>query len=299
MDTATIFELASVSKAFTAMVIMQLHDQKKLALDDSLRHYIPNLPYRGITLRHLLNHTSGLPDYQTVMDTHWDKSKVADNNDNIEYLIRFAPPAHFGPGERYEYSNTGYMLLASVAERASGRDFLDLCRSGIFKPLGMVNTDIRTRDEKIQLSNMAWGHIYDSIKGRYVQADSFPVSNYTIWLGNRKGPGRISSTARDLLAWDQALYTTKLVAPATLREAFASATLTDRTTSNYGFGWELATDPALGKVVQHSGDNPGYKTYLIRYIDKNLTVIVLCNSAIKTFDEVIIEIRELMKKEFA
>lgn len=297
LEPQSVFELASVSKAFTAMVIMQLHDQRKLRFDDSLRQYLPELPYHGITLRHLLNHTSGLPDYQAVMDAYWDKSKVAGNEDNIAYLVRYAPPVNFKPGERYEYSNTGYMLLASVAERASGQDFIQLCRTGIFQILNMSDTDVRTREEKVALPNMAWGHIYDSAKARFVQADSFPSSNYTIWLGNRKGPGRISSTANDLLKWDEALYNEKLVSQATLAEAFQPAKLLDGSLSNYGFGWELSDDPDLGRFVHHSGDNPGYKTYIIRYLDQKITVIVVCNNAYVHFEDVIGSLRSLLKTE--
>src|SRR5688572_22353415 len=110
LDTTNIFELASVSKQFTAMVIMMLKEEGKLDYDDSLSSYVPGLPYKGITIRHLLTHTSGLPDYQAVMDQYWDKSKVASNNDNISYLIKYHPSALSRAGDKYEYSNTGYML---------------------------------------------------------------------------------------------------------------------------------------------------------------------------------------------
>jgi CubicO group peptidase (beta-lactamase class C family) len=158
----------------------------------------------------------------------------------------------------------------------------------------MTQTDIRTREEKMKLGNMAWGHMYDSSKGRYVQADSFPAANYTVWLGNRKGPGRISSTSRDLLAWDQDLYSDRLVSAATLKEAFSPATLSNGTLSQYGFGWELSSDTVLGNYVHHSGDNPGYQTYLIRYIEKNMTVIVLSNHANPAFHKLISAIQNTL-----
>src|SRR5688572_26954703 len=117
-DTASIFELASLSKQFTAMIIMMLKEDGKLTYEDLVSEYIPELPYAAITIRHLLTHTSGLPDYQDVMDKHWDKTKVAGNPDCIEYLNKYAPPKRFEAGEKYEYSNTGYLLLASIAEKA-------------------------------------------------------------------------------------------------------------------------------------------------------------------------------------
>ena len=122
MDTACVFELASISKTFTAAAILKLIEQGKLQLEDTLNQFIPEFPYQGITIRNLLNHTSGLPDYQAVMDQYWDKSKVAGNADCIEYLIRYKPDTLFGPGRRYAYSNTGYLLLASVAEQVSGTE---------------------------------------------------------------------------------------------------------------------------------------------------------------------------------
>ncbi|MGC1241957.1 MAG: serine hydrolase domain-containing protein [Chryseosolibacter sp.] len=290
LDTTAVFELASVSKQFTAMIMMMLREEGKLDFDDPLEKYIPGLPYPGITIRHLLNHTSGLPDYQAVMDAHWDKSKVAGNEDNIRYLIEYHPHPNFKPGEKYDYSNTGYMLLASVAERVSGEDFIELCRERIFRPLNMRNTAIRTKEDKINLENMAWGHLFVPEKNAYIHADSFPAFNYSIWLGNRKGPGRVSSTASDLLKWDRALYNEAIIKNKNLREAFADARLNDGTTSAYGFGWSLGEHPRLGKKIFHTGDNPGYKTILIRYVDARKTLILLCNNAHKDFDRIVSEI---------
>jgi len=294
MDTASLFELASVSKQFTAMVIMMLKEEGKLSYDDLVEKYLPGLPYKSITIRQLLTHTSGLPDYQAIMDEHWDKSKVAGNVDISEYLKKYHPAKLFEPGEKYEYSNTGYVLLGSIAEKASGKDFVDFCRERIFNPLGMISTDIRSLQEKALIENFALGHIYVPGKQRYIRADSFPSSNYTIWLGNRKGPGRISSTASDLLKWDRALYTESLLKKTTLEEAFAPMKLNSDSLSNYGFGWDIETSK-LGKVVRHSGDNPGYKTHIIRYIDADKTVILLCNNAHDKFNILLKEIERMIQ----
>lgn len=287
VDTASIFELASVSKQFTSMVIMMLKEEGKLAYDDLLEKYIPGLPYKNITIRHLLTHTSGLPDYQDVMDKNWDKTKVAGNPECIEYLKKFAPAKLFEPGEKYEYSNTGYMLLASVAEKASGIDFISFMRTRIFVPLEMTSTDIRTGDEKRQLQRMAWGHQWVPERNAYVPSDSMVANNYAIWLGNRKGPGRISSTTTDLLKWDQKLYKGELVSNQTLSDAFTPMKLNSDSLSNYGFGWTIQTDPALGHVVRHSGGNPGYNTHIVRYIDRNRTIILLCNNAHDQFGDIL------------
>src|SRR6188768_1337949 len=294
VQTSDIFELASVSKQFTAMIIMMLKEKGLLNYDDSVSKYL-QIPYKGMTIRNLLTHTSGLPDYQDIMDKYWDKSKVAGNPDCVEYLNKYAPPKHFKPGEKYEYSNTGYMLLASIAEKASGKDFIELCRKWIFRKLKMKSTDIRTLEEKKATKNFAIGHIYVEERNKYVRADSFPSSNYTIWLGNRKGPGRISSTATDLLKWDKALYTDKLVKQSTLRDAFTPMKLNNGSFSDYGFGWELFNDHVAGKIVQHNGDNPGYKTQIVRLIDKKKTIIVLNNNAIPNFNQLIKQLVEIVK----
>jgi CubicO group peptidase (beta-lactamase class C family) len=294
LQTSDIFELASVSKQFTAMVIMILKEKGKLNYDDSVGKYL-DIPYKGITIRNLLTHTSGLPDYQAIMDQYWDKTKVAGNSDCIEYLNKYVPSKRFEPGEKYEYSNTGYLLLASIAEKASGMDFIEMCRKWIFKKLKMKSTDIRTLEEKKATKNFAIGHIYVEERNKYVRADSFPSSNYTIWLGNRKGPGRISSTAADLLKWDQALYTEKLIKQATLQDAFTPMKLNNGTFSGYGFGWVLQSDPVLGKIVWHNGDNPGYKTQIVRCIDKKKTIILLNNNAHRDFGPIIKRLEESIK----
>ena len=281
-----IFELASVSKQFTAMIIMMLKEKRKLDYDDLVEKYV-SIPYKNLTIRNLLTHTSGLPDYQAIMNDHWDKTRVASNKDILEYLNLYAPPKLFNPGEKYEYSNTGYVLLASIAEKASGHDFIELCRQWIFKPLKMASTDIRTLAEKAAIKNFAAGHIFIKEKNQFVRADSFPSSDYTIWLGNRKGPGRISSTAADLLKWDQALYTNKLIKQSTLQEAFRGIKLTDGKITEYGFGWMLPLDTNYGKIVMHTGDNPGYKTQIVRFIDKKKTIIILTNNSFENNDELV------------
>ena len=294
LQKSDIFELASVSKQFTAMIIMMLKEKGLLRYDDHVEKYI-SIPYKGIAIQNLLTHTSGLPDYQAVMDEHWDKTKVAGNKDCIEYLNKFSPAKSFEPGTKYEYSNTGYLLLASIAEKVTGNDFIDLCRQWIFRPLQMNSTDIRTLAEKTTIKNFALGHIFVSDRKQYVRADSFPSSNYTIWLGNRKGPGRISSTAQDLLKWDNALYSNQLVNKSTLQEAFTPMKLQDKSLSYYGFGWMLRADTTQGNVVYHTGDNPGYKTEIIRFTDQQKTIIILNNNAHENFEKMVSAIEAIVQ----
>lgn len=279
LRTTDIFELASLSKQFTATIIMMLQEKDKLSYDDLVEKHL-EIPYKGITIRHLLTHTSGLPDYHEVMDTHWDKTKVAGNADILEYLNRYAPPKLFEPGEKYQYSNTGYVLLASIAEKVTGEDFIKLSRRWIFRPAKMENTNTRSLKQKKRVKNFAIGHQLIKDKNRYARADSLPSSNYTIWLGNRKGPGRVSSTSSDLLKWDQLLYTDGALKQTTLhKEAFRPMVLNNDSLNHYGFGWMIRQQSPFGKVVEHTGDNPGYATQIVRYIDRRKTIILLSNNA--------------------
>tara|TARA_B100000575_G_scaffold210699_1_gene171715 strand:+ start:415 stop:1482 length:1068 start_codon:yes stop_codon:yes gene_type:complete len=270
-----IFELASISKQFTAMMIMICKERGLLNYDDLVEKYL-DIPYKGITIRNLLTHTSGLPDYEIIMDQHWDKSKVAGNSEILDYLNIYNPRMIFAPGEKYEYSNTGYIILGSIVEEVTGEDFVELSNNWIFKPLKMNNTYIRSNEEKRELKNLAFGHKKDSL-GRYVNANHFLSSDYTVWLGNRKGPGRVSSNLSDLLLWDQALYTEKLISKKTLDEAFSPYSLKGQALSFYGFGWRLNKD-LNNKIVSHSGSNPGYKTRIVRLLDKRKTIIILSNN---------------------
>lgn len=291
-----IFELASVSKQFCALVIMQLKEKGLLQYDDLIEKYL-EIPYKGITIRNLLTHTSGLPDYQQIMDLNWDKSKVANNNDIIAYLNKYHPPRMFAPGEKYTYSNTGYVLLASIAEKASGRDFIEYCNTEIFQKIGMKHTAIRTLEEKAVVKNFAIGHMNADEKRGFVPADSFPSSNYTIWLGNRKGPGRISSTAQDLLKWDLAIRNHQLVSAATMQEAYTPMKLNDGTFSYYGFGLELVFKNKDLHLVWHNGDNPGYKTLIMRDLSFNRTLIILTNNDAIDMNAVIGVTAKIIDKE--
>jgi CubicO group peptidase (beta-lactamase class C family) len=279
MTLDALFELASISKQFTAMAAMMLHQEGKLGYDDPVEKYLPGLPYPGITVRHLLTHTSGIPDMYGVMEQHWDKAKIATNADIIAALKQYAPPRVSAPGDKYEYSNTGYVLLASVVEKAAGQDFSDFVRARIFRPLALKDTDIRSPQDWDRLERFALGYERDKATGKLARAVDLSKATYTVYLGARTGPGRVSSTAADLLVWDQALYGEKLIRQATLADAFKPMRLNDGSLSQYGFGWMLRSDPALGRIVHHSGGNPGYTNHIFRLTDRNTTVVILSNDA--------------------
>lgn len=194
LNENSIFELASVSKQFTAMAIVILKEKGKLNYDDKMSKFIPELSnYNHITIRNLLNHTGGLPDY-------------------------------------WEYSNTGYALLASIIENVSGMSYGDYLNKVIFKPLKMNNTFVYTRRYTPQkISNYAYGYVYSDSLKKYFLPDDLDETKIVVWLDGIVGDGTVNSTVNDLLKWDRALYKDQLVSKESKKEIFTSSELNDST----------------------------------------------------------------------
>jgi CubicO group peptidase (beta-lactamase class C family) len=275
----SVFELASCSKQFTAMAIMVLKEKGKLKLDDDLAKYIPELDfYKSVTIRNLLNHTGGLPDYMELMDTTFDKTKMAVNKDIIALLAKYKPKALFAPNTKYEYSNTGYALLASVIEKVSGESYADFLNKNIFAPLQMKNTLVYTRRyAPKKIKNYAYGYVYSDSLKKYILPDDMLETKMVIWIDGIVGDGCVNSNVTDLLKWDRALYTTKLLSQTGMNELFEVATLNDSTKTNYGFGWAIDNHKEYGKIVNHSGGWPGYATFIERHVSNDKTIIILQN----------------------
>jgi CubicO group peptidase (beta-lactamase class C family) len=279
LNNESVFELASVSKQFTAMGIMLLKKQGKLDYTDSLRKFFPGLPYQNISIRQLLNHTSGLPDYLALAETDWDNKKIMTNALMIRLLAEKKPPVLFLPGEKWAYSNTGYALLGSIIEKASGQSFKDFMAQQIFQPLGMNRTQVyHKRMENRSIDNYAYGYVKDDSLG-YIMADSAAKLAAMVYcMDGIYGDGIINSTTSDLLKWDQALYTEKLVSKQMMQEAFTPAPLNNGRTYNYGFGWLLMHSKDFGSYTMHSGGWPGYATWIERHPQSNKTIILLANA---------------------
>jgi CubicO group peptidase (beta-lactamase class C family) len=274
-----IFELASVSKQFTAMAIVILKEKGKLNYDDKMSKYIPELSnYDNITVRHLLNHTSGLPDYMEIMDTVFDKSKIATNKDIISIFAKLKPKILFKPNTKWEYSNTGYALLASVIEKVSNMSYGDYLNKVIFKPLEMTNTFVYLRRyAPKKIANYAFGYVYSDSLKKYFLPDNLAETKMVIWLDGIVGDGTVNSTVIDLLKWDRALYTNKLISKESKSEVFTSSELNDKTKTDYGFGWFIEDNGVYGNIVKHAGGWPGYMTLVDRHIQNDKTIIVLLN----------------------
>ncbi len=241
LNENSIFELASCSKQFTAMAILILKEEGKLNLDDDLNKYIPELSfYKDITVRNLLNHTGGLPDYMELMDSLFDKSKIATNKDIITIFSKYQPKILFEPNTQWEYSNTGYALLASIIEKASGLTYADYLNKTIFQPLKMENTFVYTRRlSPKKIDNYAFGYVYSDSLKRYVLPDELEETKIVIWLDGIVGDGTVNSTINDLLKWDRALYTNELLTQEGMKAVFEVATLKDESKTKYGFGWGI------------------------------------------------------------
>ena len=219
------FRLASVSKQFTGMAIMILKEQGKLDYDDPIQKFLPGLDYEGVTVRHLLHHTAGLPDYERWFDQNWDTDsaladrKTAFNKDVFEQFSEHEPERKFEPGERWEYSNTGYVLLGHIIEKASGMPTRDFMQKHIFSPLEMTNAQAFSPGKEFDVKSRVYG------LSRL--ADGGFEANDWNYLNGMIGDGGVYASARDLLKWDQALYTDKLVSEESIAEAFTSGKTND------------------------------------------------------------------------
>jgi CubicO group peptidase (beta-lactamase class C family) len=242
----TIFRLGSVTKQFTAMGILQLHEKGLLDIDDPVGKYFIGTSYGNkIKIRHLLTHTSGITE---SLDS----------------------PLEFTPGERLSYSNSGYNLLGRTIEKISGDSYDEYLRKNIFQPLKMVNTGFEYPN--INLENRATGYEVGE-KGKYNDLGDTDVSG-------AYAAGALYSTAEDMYLWDQALYTEKIVKTETIQQVFSPVKLNDGNVAKYGFGWMLGQYHGL-REISHGGDITGFNSYIGRFPDERFTVIVLSNIAMR------------------
>ena len=247
--------LASVSKQFTAIGILILADKRLLALNDPLNKYFPDFPGgESITIKQLLTHTSGIVNYEEL---GIDKPDLT-NHDVYESLVKHKT-LQFLPGEKYQYSNSGYVLLAIIIESVSKMSFADFMKQYVFEPLKMTNTFICNSNVQKPIAK-AYGKFGD-------ESDA---------IGNTTGDGGICSTVEDLFKWDKALYTSKLVSQSIIRQAFEPATLHDGSKSLYGFGWMIKNDNTK-KIVYHTGGSGGYRTYIERDLNNRNAIVILTN----------------------
>jgi N-acyl-D-amino-acid deacylase len=270
LTTRSSFNLASVSKQFMAMMTMILKERGKLNYDDKVQEYLPAFPYPSITVKNLLTHTSGMPEYFDVAIKYNNTLDTLNNEKLIQLLAKYQPPLVFQPGARWEYCNTGYVVLASVIQSAAGMRIEDFFKTNITKPLGLTHTFIHYLNMPVATTTGQ-----QRVFG-FERKNGTNILNDLIRLDGVVGDGNVYSSAEDLLKWDQALYSTKLVGAATLKEAFTPVKLNDGSTYHYGFGWGIENG---GKKVTHTGSWVGFRTAIERDIEKQTTVIFLSSSS--------------------
>ena len=279
IDAHTNFRLASCTKQFTAMAIMLLVREGKLRYQDRLTEIFPDFPEYGkaITIRNLLNHTSGLMDYEDLMTKPAAGTPLESipqiKDAGVLQLLKQQKATKFPPGTKWDYSNSGYAVLAMVVEKVSGQPFGDFLHERIFVPLDMKQT-VAYEKGRNTVANRAYGHTYED--GAWRELDQSPTSAVL-------GDGGIYSSLDDLAEWDHALTHDTLLSEAEMEPAIipvkvanGSVQEPDGTSAAYGFGWFL--NPYLNHSrMWHYGETVGFRTTIQRLVEEKLAIIVLCN----------------------
>jgi CubicO group peptidase (beta-lactamase class C family) len=267
------FDIGSISKEFAAATVLRLVDDHRLALDDTVASHLPGFPYPDITVRQLLSHSSGIPE---VLD-HYGLQLQAGHltapittRDAVTVLAEEHKPLLFTPGERFEYSNTGYIVLSLLVEHMTGQPFAAYLKTTLFDPLGMEHTRLRTPGDA-PIANRAYGFQASPLGDRRAN-DQIP--GFFI-----QGAGGVYSTVGDLALWQQALNTGRVISPALYAQATTPAILADDKRSPEGLGFGLRPDTAGHPRIQHGGDWRAFKADLSYLPDQHLTLVQLTNNA--------------------
>lgn len=257
------FNIGSVSKSFAAMAIMLLKQRSKLHYDDRVQQHLSTFPYPGITIRHLLTHSSGMVDYEELTDEFWSELAFS-NQDMLKLFADHKPALEFAPGTRFEYSNTGYVVLAALVEAITKQSLEAFSKAQIFEPLAMKNTRIFTvMSQDLTFPNRVFGQRGNNL------FDLYHIEGVT-------GDGGVYSTTLDLLKWHNALVSNALLPKSELEEAFKPFELTEGSEINYGFGWIVSSKhPGM---AMHDGSWLGFRAFLSRNEKRDELMIFLTNN---------------------
>lgn len=267
INPSTPFHLASVSKPFTAMAIMKLQEENKLKIDDPVANYLAGFPLPAVTIKSLLNHRSGIPNYVHYMENlGWNRKKQITNEDVLNFLITNHKKIQIGAAnKRFSYSNTNYALLALIVEKVTGQQFPAYMKNNFFEPLGMKDTYVFTMADSSRFLPSYFAN------GRQYAFD---------YLDQVYGDKNIYSTPRDMLKWDQALYS-GFFTDNTLDAAFCGYSFEKPGINNYGLGWRMFLLKSGKKFIYHNGWWHGNRTAFYRLPDDNVTVIAFSNNDYK------------------
>ena len=263
LNANSAFHLASVSKTFTGMAVLKLWEEGRVDINDTLGTFFKDFPYPGVTVKMLLNHRSGLPNYVHYLEKYkWDRKKMVTNTDVLNSLYVMHPPQQFNTGKRFSYCNTNYALLALIIESVSGVSYKSYLENSFFRPLQMNNTYVFTpEDQPRSIPSFEWNNRKFDFE----------------YLDAVYGDKNIYSTVQDMLKWDQALYPGRLFTQRTLDSAFAGYSFERKGKRNYGLGWRMTFLDNGKKILYHNGWWHGNNTVFIRLLDEEVTVIVLGN----------------------
>lgn len=266
----TVFDIGSTSKQFTGFSILLLQQQGKLTLDDDIRKFMPEIPDygKGITLRHLMTHTSGMRDYAGLFDLAGiPEQNLTNDQDAVDLIVR-QKALNFMPGEEWDYSNTGFFLLSQVVKRVTGKTLRDFDQEKIFTPLGMKNTEI-FNDHTLIVPHRATGYSLDDERKMF----GVEMSNF-----EQTGDGSVQTSVEDLQRWDENFYTARLGGEDLIRQMQVVGKLNNGKEHGYAAGLEISTYRGL-PVVRHGGAWAGYRAELLRFPTQHTSIAVLCNVA--------------------
>ena len=282
------FQLASVSKQFTAAAILKLYQEGKVNLDSSLTTYLPELPYEDVKIRHLLTHKAGFPSYMWLIARHWNEPHAPSNADIVDMIADHPVKLYFEPGEKFNYSNTGYCLLASVVERASGLSFDEFLNNRFFRPLNMDDTFAFSSLSKEYTSKMVKGYRYNG--GHYSKV-------HLNLMDGAYGDKGVFSTATDLVKWAEALKNGEAVDESLVNSAFSGSALTDGESIEYGYGFRVKNVNDY-EMVFHNGSWSGFRTTLRTFPEEGLTIVILSNNSFRKTGEMARHLTNAMLSDY-
>ena len=285
LTTASSFRLASVSKQFTGVGIMLLKEQGKLNFDDPITQFLPSLSYKNVTVRHLLNHTSGIPDAYMSFPKKYEE-EIGDAltiTKMVELLGKENLPLNTIPNEVHSYNNTGYVLLAAIIESISGTSFEEFMQTELFDKLNMKNTRVWNLVSKdTSFSNKTWS--FDNVLGETEELRPGVLDGIA-------GDGGVFSSIDDFVLWNQFWYDNNLLSKETMKEAFKKTVLNDGTLVDYGFGWSIYNENAHA----HNGSWLGARTSIVRNTKLKNAIVVLDNSSSMNIDAIVNQLVKVLK----
>ncbi len=289
IDKKSVFQLASVSKQFTATAILVLYEKGLIGLDDKVVKYFTNFPYEDITIKQLLNHTSGLPKYFWLAEHEWKNNKPPTNIEMIEMMAEYKLPLFFRPGSRFDYSNTGYFVLASIIEKISEKSYGDFLNTNIFEPLQMNNSYVYRFEQDIVKDDQLSGY---RLYRRWRHAKISATVNDAI-----VGDKNVYSTAEDLLKWINGLNSGKIISKNTLQEMYSKGETKYGRKIPYGYGFRI-NDKTSEKIIYHNGKWNGFSTSIKQYTDSDLVIITLEHSNYNSLNYLNNKVKSLVDKHF-